>query len=239
MLTLNWPLVFTTTILLYLLTLVTLPFGGATASIFLFALIAYWSRLPGVGIYNPLTIIYQMDVVDIFSLLIALHIGPIQGVIFTLFANYASRAAGVFPEWPAVIKDGLAQSMACVIVGVFAPFLGGNIIAAAIIYTLLRELGFFLLWIVWPPWGLAKQVMIHISQGGVVLLINTFYATMLGDFMGGVLQKGVAFNWMLFFFATGVILLFYLTVFNKSKSVSTISLKKITRKVVRLLHKKK
>ena len=79
----NWPIIIVTTITLYALTILTLPFNAIYATILLFSLISFWSRLPGVCIYEPVSIIYLMDFVDIFSIIIAIYIGPAQGATFS------------------------------------------------------------------------------------------------------------------------------------------------------------
>lgn len=207
-LNIHWPIVIVITIVLYVLTIITLPFNSQTATIFLFALIAYWSRLPGVGVINPLNFLYYMDVVDIFSMLVAVYVGPMQAIFFTLFCNYATRAVGIYPHWAMVIKDGISQSMVCLVIPFVYTLLGGNITSTVIAYTLLRTVGFFLLWIVWRPWGLIKQLSIQISETAVALAINILYSKIFGNFISNLLQAGVEFNWVLFLFASLVVLFF-------------------------------
>jgi predicted peroxiredoxin len=206
----SWPMVIVITIILYILVIVILPFNPLNASVFLLLLVAFWSRLPGVGMPSPMLIFYYMDFVDIFSMLVAIYVGPLQGIFFTLFANYASRAVGAYPDWVMVIKDGISQSFVCMVIPFFYTMLGGNIVSTAVAYTLLRALGFFILWIIWPPWGLLKQLYIQITENGVELVIDVFYAKIFGTFFASVLNKDVKFSWLLFFIATCIILLFFI-----------------------------
>jgi hypothetical protein len=239
-LNISWPMVIVVTIVLYALIILSLPFSSVMPTVFLFALIAYWSRMPGSGIIHPLHFLYYMDVVDIFTMLVAIHVGPIEGIMFTLFCNYASRAAGIYPHWVMVIKDGIAQSLCCLLIPFVYGMLGGNIVAATIAYAIIRAIGFFLLWIVWRPWGLVKQLAVQISENAVVLTINIIYARFFGDFFSNLLSNGVSFNWVLFIFATFVILAFIIIIYGidsvvPSKDTAT----KIVKNVVRNMSKPK
>ncbi len=221
------------TISLYLLTIFTLPFNGVTATIFLFALMAFWSRLPGVGIPHPLLVLYYMDFVDIFTMLIAVNVGPMPAIAFTLFTNYASRAVGVYPHWVMVIKDGLSQSMVCLLIPFVHGLLGGDILMTVVAYTLLRAVGFFILWMIWPPWGLIKQLTVQISENAVVLAINILYAKIFGSFLDNLLKKGVQFNWLLFVFATIVILFFYFSLYGINLATPKKAAKRLVKNVIK------
>lgn len=98
MLMLNWPLILFTTLTLYILIILCLPFSALYATIFLFALIAFWSRMPGVGVPHPFYILYNADVVDIFTLLISINVGIFPAIVFTVFCNMWSRMVGVYPD---------------------------------------------------------------------------------------------------------------------------------------------
>jgi len=232
MLGLCWPIIMVMTAGLYLLTIIVLPFNAVNATILLFALIAFWSRLPGVSIPHPLLFLYYLDFVDIFSMLIAINVGPMQGVVFTLFANYSSRAVGVFPDWIMVIKDGAAQSFACILIPFVHVWLGSNIYSSVIAYALLRAVGFFILWMIWSPWGLIKQLTIQISENTVVLFINILYARLFGGFLDGLLKKGVTFNWVLFGFATVVIAIFYVMMYGIGELTAG---KKVGKRIVKTI----
>lgn len=220
MLMINWPLVLLTTAILYVLTIVTLPFNSVYATVFLFSIIAFWSRLPGVGIPHPLFILYNTDVVDLFALLFTINIGPHAGIALVIFGNIWSRFCGVHPEWGAVLSDTGSLSVACLV----APFLNnifeGDILVTMIAFTVVR-------WIMWQPMDLIfwPQVWANIMHKisltligfPVIILINGFYAKLFGDFFSNLLKAGVVFNWMLFFFVTAVIIIFYGSVFGFSK----------------------
>ena len=218
MLMLNWPVVLTTTVVLYAGILLTLPFNPVYATVFLFTLIAFWSRLPGVGIIDPSYIIYLADFVDLFSLIVAINIGGFYGGLVALFGNIISRFCGVYPMWYMVVEDAIGQFIVCLMIPFIHVALGGDIFISMIIYTVLRvviilPVDFFL----YP--ASKVQWLIEVVVGLVgVFIINGFYAKTFGGFFDNLLKSGVNFSWPLFFFVTIVILLFYLFVFGRSTS---------------------
>jgi len=217
---LHWPLVFVTTLVLYILIVVAFPFNKQASTVFLFLLIAYWSRLPGCGIPTPFFVLYQADLVDMFSLIVAINIGGPYGAVFSILGNIMSRAAGVFPPWAGVINDAASQSVICMFIG-FIHALTGNIFVTMMFYTVIRRLGFivgyflsggaygspvYFFFILWP------------GATAVSLLINGFYAKYFGFFLDEVLKQGVQFNWPLFIAATIVIAIMWRMMVGKTSS---------------------
>jgi hypothetical protein len=233
MLMLNWPLIIVFTGVLYLLTILSLPFSADKASVFLFAIVALWSRLPGVGMPSPMYILYFLDLVDFFSLIIAVNIGGIEGAIFTICLNLGSRIVGVFPSWIGVMKDAIAQGVTCLIIPFVYSLTGGDIFMTMIWYSVIRILMFIPLRILPVETTLPQFIVMLFAAGGAQLAINAAYVKLFGNFFNNLLQEGVAFNWILFFFVTLVILIFYISVFGKSKTIGTPSLKGIIRAIIR------
>jgi len=222
MLMLNWPIIVASTIILYLLTILVLPFSPERASVFLFAIVALWSRLPGVGMPSPMYILYFMDLVDFFSLIIAINIGGIEGAIFTICLNLGSRVVGVFPSWLGVCKDAIAQGITCLIIPFVHALTGQDIFITMIWYSVIRILLFIPMRIL-PTETTLPQFIVMIFAGGTAqLVINAAYVKLFGSFFNSLLQKGVEFNWLLFLVVTAVILIFYISVFNKSKTIRTL-----------------
>lgn len=239
MLMLNWPLVIVSTLVLYILTLITLPFSPANASVFLFAIVALWSRLPGVGMPSPLYILYLADMVDLFSMIVAINVGSVQGVIFTICLNLGSRAMGVFPTWISVVKDAIGQSVACLVIPFIYTAIGGNIVMAMVWYTVIRMLMLFPLRLLPVEVSFPQFLMLLPAAGAAQILINGFYAKLFGNFFNNLMQKGVEFNWILFLAVTVVILVFYVSVFGKSKTIKTSGLRTILRAILKAGKKKK
>ena len=177
---LNWPLVFLTTVSLYVFIIVLLPFNPLYATLLLFTLIGYWSRIPGVGIHHPFFILYQMDVIDIFMILIAINLGPVPAIIFIWFCNMVSRVAGVYPDWSGVVQDGILLTITALVAPLLNIIVGGNLIAIVTIYSVFRPIGFFLFNFIWPRMSWPQRVITSIVAGGEVFLINIFYAKLFG-----------------------------------------------------------
>jgi hypothetical protein len=240
MLMLNWPLVLITTVVLYALIIITLPFNAVYATLFLFALIGFWSRLPGVGIPHPGLFLYMADLIDVFSIIIALNLGGFAAASFVTFGNLWSRACGVFPEWLGVMKDTVGQSITCFLMPVIYAFLGGNLVMVAIAYTIIREIFFLSFTVFLPTRSLVHQIMTEIGVLSSLIIINSLYMKLFGSFFDDLLGKGVTFSWPLFLFATAVILVLYITFFRKSKNINiNASLGKVVKRVKKINNKKK
>lgn len=218
MISLNWPLVLSTTVILYVLILVTLPFNAVYATVFLFTLIGFWSRLPGVGIIHPFYILYLMDLIDIFTVVIAVNLGGLYGGVYALFGNLWSRACGVYPEWNGIISDSFAQFFAALVLPLFHAAMGGDVLVSIIIFSFLRLAFIIPLDQIFYRIPFVKYVIEIVLGGGALLLINVLYAKIFGSFFDNLMQKGVQFSWVLFLFATIVILVFYISVFGKKSS---------------------
>ncbi|MCB9359089.1 hypothetical protein H6503_04110 [Candidatus Woesearchaeota archaeon] len=218
MIGLHWPFVLATTAVLYALILITFPFNREFSTIFLFALIAYWSRLPGCGIPSPFFILYQMDVVDILSMLIAIHIDPFTGAVFSLFGNIWSRVAGITPYFSGVVKDGIIMAVICLFVPWIYALSGQDIFLCMMIFTIIRRIGFIILWFVYPVPGPFQFAVMWTGVTFVTLAVNGFYAKYFGPFFDGLLSGGAKFSWPLFIFATIVVALLYLGLTGKKSS---------------------
>ena len=80
----HWPVALFITAVLYILTIVCLPFNQTYSTLFMFAIISFWSRLPGVGIPSPMLFLYFMDVIDFFSVIIS------HALVFDIIKYYNS-----------------------------------------------------------------------------------------------------------------------------------------------------
>lgn len=216
MLSLVWPLVIGTTVILYVGILVTLPFNPTLAAVLLLTLIGFWSRLPGIGMHSPLYFLYLLDFVDIFTILIAINIGVKEAIIFSVFVNMWSRLCGIFPMWPAVIKDSIATGIAAVLTPFLYAFSGGDLGTTVVLFTIVRALMFIPMRIV--PFGPWSQFWIEFFGAGTALvIINWIYAQLFGWYLEGLLQK--EFDWILFLLVTIAILGFKIYALGHSTSI--------------------
>jgi len=238
MISFNWPIIIASTVVLYVLTILFLPFSAVYASVMLFSLIAFWSRLPGVCIYEPISLLYLMDFVDIFSIIIAIHINPVYGAFFSFFWNLYPRFAGGFKEWPNLLKDAGTQSFITLLCPLFFA-MTGSLEIVVVIYSVLRLVIFWLLNFVMPTRGIIEQTIRILISGTALLFINVLYAKLFGEFFSNLMKKGAAFSWVLFFVATIVILLFSILVMGFSPKKAGKSVGKQIKRVVRRQARKK
>ena len=205
MFSVQWRLVNFVTIVLYIVIILFLPFKSVTSTVFLFALVAFWSRLPGVGTPPPGEWLMLFDVVDIFSIIVAINISGLSGALFSIIINIGSRIVGSFPDWITIMKDAVAQFIVCFIIPYVYLIVGRNIIVTTIWYSILRLLVMLPMRFFYAKYPF-PQAMVMIIGGGILLtFVNSFYAGLFGNFFDNLLKEGVKFNWLLFLFVTLVI----------------------------------
>jgi len=233
----HWPVALFITAVLYILTIVCLPFNQTYSTLFMFAIISFWSRLPGVGIPSPMLFLYFMDVIDFFSVIISINIGGMAGGVFSLFINMSSRLCCVYPEWIGVTKDSLAQFISCLLIPVFLPYIGNNIEYGIIFYTIARTIVYGIFRVI-PDGTSPVQFWVYdiIGITFVIFFINIIYARLFGQFFNALLQGGVSFNWFLFIGVTIAIIWARSRFIPKEHNKPTIVI--IKRLMKRLLSKK-
>ena len=174
-----------------------------------------------------------MDVIDFFSVVIAINIGGIEGGLFSLFINLSTRFCGVFPEWISTIKDSFAQFISCLLLPAFLPFMGYNIEYGIILYTILRSIVYVIFRVI--PDGqdpVTFWVTDIIGASAVLFTINIIYAKLFGQFFEALLRQGVSFNWWLFILVSMVIYHVKIKLFGKTKHPFVLRLlKRIIKKV--------
>ncbi|MFT4303629.1 MAG: hypothetical protein ACMXYG_03625 [Candidatus Woesearchaeota archaeon] len=212
----HWPQVIVVTVTLYALIILSLPFNTVYATMFLFALIAYWSRLPGVGIPSPFFILYLADLVDLLAVIIAINVGPLEGALFSAFGNFGSRLAGVFPKWWSVNRDSMFQFVICLFIPWIHEWGGADLEITMFWFTMIRRFMFIPVYMIYKDIPLPNFIILWCGATASSVLINIFYARYFGWFFDGIIQIGVEFNWMLFILATFIMILGKIFFFGKS-----------------------
>jgi hypothetical protein len=203
-----WPLVIATTAILYILTVLSLPFNALYATIFLFSLIAFWTKLPGYCIGEPLPIIYSMDLVDIFVIIIAAHVNIFYSALFALFWNIFPRLCGGYKPWAGISKDGISMAILAFFVPLMKVASGENLLTVVLVFSIIRypllmSMNFIIPHMDWPTH------IIRVTTAAVsVLFINVIYAKLFGSFFESLVKQGASFSWILFFAASAIILAF-------------------------------
>lgn len=240
MLAVNWTLVIFTTVILYVGIFLMLPFNTVYATIILFGLISFWSRLPGGGLPQPYNILYFTDLVDFFSLIIAVNVGGFAGGMFCIAANAWAKVCSVYPGWDLVGEDIAGQFVVCLIIPFVHVWLGGDIFISMMAYTILRIavilpfdalLSFTLYGHNIISWTTSVTI-----NCGALFIINATYAKLFGKYFDSLLIKGVSFSWSLLLIATVVILIFSIFVFRFSPSKN---IRRILRRIIKLFIRRK
>ncbi|MFT4303673.1 MAG: hypothetical protein ACMXYG_03845 [Candidatus Woesearchaeota archaeon] len=219
MLMLNWPIIIFVTGLSYIFMILFLPFNVLYSTIILFGIISFWSRLPGVGMHSPFYVLYLLDFVDFFSLIIAINVGGLEGGIFSVITNMGSRFVGVTPSWLGVTKDSIAQFCTCLVIPYVHILLGGDIILSMVWYSVIRLIWFFPMRLLPVETTFSQFLVVLSTSGGALIVINAIYAKLFGDFLDNLMKAGAQFSFILFLFVTVVILIFYISVFGNSKII--------------------
>ncbi len=181
---------------------------------------------------EPLPILYVLDFIDVFAVIIAIYVGPIQGATFALIWNIYPRLCGAYRPWQVFFKDGGVQAFICL----FMPFIHmatGSIVISVLIFSILRIPLYLLVCFMIPHRGLIDQLVQTGAAGTAVIIVNGFYAKLFGNFFTNLLQKGTQFSWILFLIATATILLFSIFVLGFSPKKATKKVGKHIRKVVK------
>lgn len=135
----EWRILNSVTIALFALTLLLLPFSRTYATVTLLAIVALWSRIPGVGAPSPGNLLYFADLVDFLSMIIAVKVGGPTGAFFSVFCNLTSRGVGVTPPWLGVVNDTIAQFLVCLFIPL-AYAATGSLMTTMIMYSVARGL---------------------------------------------------------------------------------------------------
>lgn len=237
MISVNWPIVITTTGILYVLTILLLPFNPLYATLFLFSIIAFWSRLPGVCIMEPLPIMYMMDFIDILAIVIAIKVNPVLGGFFAFFWTLFPRMAGIMYPYLAIFKDALILGLLAMLSPIVYT-MTGSLLVTVMAFSIIRIPGLILFNLILPHRPFVEHT-IRITLSGIALtFVNSFYAKIFGGFFTDLLEKGVAFNWILFLIVTFVVISFATAFlgFSPKKTVKNVS-KGVVKLVRKNVHK--
>lgn len=204
MLGVYWPAVNRITIVLYALIILFLPFSPTISTILLFGLFSFWTRLPGVGTPVIGWWLLIFDTVDIFSILIAIHIGGFMGAIFSVIVNLSSAAIGKYTDWNMCTKDAIGQFIVCLIIPVIYQ-ITNNIFSTIMWYSILRAFMFIPMRFVYSVGPFPKFVFELVAGTLLLTTVNGVYAGIFGSLFDTIIKEGVKFNWFLFLIVSVVI----------------------------------
>jgi hypothetical protein len=200
-----WKPIKITSAIIYALILILLPFSSFWATILLFALICFWSRIPClVSVFTK-----DLECIDFFTVLLAIHVGGVFGGIFGAAIMLFSRIFGPNEWYLYTIKDAIA----ILIGGLMTPLLFvllDNPLYTMYCFTLIRYAVYLILTVMLEPEYLGLELGLCFSGIFVAYFSNTIMMTLFAEPLSKMLAEGVTFDITLFIFATSVVGFYYL-----------------------------
>lgn len=193
-------------IMMYLLVLVLLPFSQFWAAIMLFAIICLWSRIPAL----ITMFLNDLEVIDFFTVMLAIHVGGLFAGIFGASMMLFSRIFGPNEWLPYTIKDATSIFAG----GLATPFvfaMTGSPLYTLYIFTAIRYSTYLILTLIFEPQELLFELGISAANIVVAVLSNTLVMSFFEDSLSRIFEGGLHFSITLFAFTTLVMGGFYLT----------------------------
>jgi hypothetical protein len=199
-----WKPVKIVSIIIYSVIFIFYPFNTFWATILLFALIAFWSRIP--CLISPFT--KDFEVVDFFTVMLAIHVGGIFGGIFGATILLFSRVFGPNEYILYTVKDSI-----CLLVGgILTPFffsMTGSALYTIYLFTAVRYAGYLILTLLIEPQFFMLELGYCAAGIGVAYLSNTLIMKLFEAPLSNAFEGGLHFDITIFLFATLVIFFFY------------------------------
>jgi len=200
-----WKPIKITSIIIYIVILLVFPFSSFWATIILFGLICFWSRIPClISMFTK-----DLEVLDFFTVMLAIHIGGLFGGLFGAAIMLFSRLFGPNEWYLYTIKDSI-----CLLVGgLLSPLIflwTGSALTTLYAFTIIRYVLYMILTILIEPEFIMLELGLCIAGIGVAFASNTIIMKFFEAPLASVIEHGVKFNFTLFIFATLVVGFFYL-----------------------------
>ncbi len=188
---------------LFVLSLITIPINTTLSTLFMFAVVGLWSRVP--AFLSSFT--KDSEIIDFLSFVIALNLGGFYGGLFGASLMLFSRIFAPL-EYPGyTIKDAVSLFVS----GNAAPFLffitGGNMFFSMYGFTAIRYIVYLVLTAFFEPQWMMLELGYCFVGIFTAYISNTLTVTVFGDFATNILKTGIEFNISIFGFI-GVILFF-------------------------------
>ncbi len=207
--TIRWGALYFTSLAFFALILLFSVLNPLLATVLSFALLALWSRIPCMT--NDIT--KDLEVIDLFTILLAINIGRFWGGLFgfslMLFSRFYNKGeSGGYSETPLyTVSDALLLFL----VGLFAPeiyaLVGNSLVFSLYVSTAIRYvLGYSFLAVFFPS-EFFYWFRLIIPALATAYAANTLAALVLGDYVSGLLKNGLSVPWglaLLFFVVLAV-----------------------------------
>lgn len=194
-----------TTVIMYLLVLLLAFPAPKIATLLLFAIVALWSRVPAM-----MTMFTRdTEVVDFFTVIISLNMGPLIGGIFGAGLILFSRIFGPLEDLDYTFKESI-----CFFVGAFFSYYvyawaGANVMITMFSFTFIRYAFYPVLDLITTPNKVFLTLIILAISAPVAVVSNLLWVNLFGDALNRIFEKGAVISWELLLFVTGAVLVFF------------------------------
>lgn len=192
-------------LVMYILTILLVPISEFWSVIILFALICLWSRVPClVSMFTK-----DLDVIDFFTVMLAIHVGGVFGGIFGAAIMMFSRVFGPNEWFVYTLKDSISIMICGFMTPVFYSVLGSPLYALYA-FTVVRWVLYLILTAIIEPEYMGLELGLCSVGSLKSYLYNTFVMVTFEGLLSTVFIGGVHFSIGLFLFATGIVGFFFL-----------------------------
>ena len=202
-----WNEVKKTSIFIFILIIIILPFSRFWATIITFALFSLWSRI--LCLVTDYT--KDFDMIDFFAVILAVNIGGFFAGLFVIFMMAFSWFFGTHEDPIYTGMDAIAMFFGALFSPIFFQA-SGNMLYTMYFFTFVRYLVYSIISITFL--GLDRFIVADLPLGFIGLpiayLTNTFMMKHLGVFFTDVISStGLKFSFKLLLLAGIIILIFY------------------------------
>jgi hypothetical protein len=203
-------------LIIYVLVVLLIPISQFWSVIILFALICLWSRVPClISMFTK-----DLDVVDFFVVVLAIHVGGIFAGIFGFSVMMFSRIFGPNEWFLYTVKDAVSIMICGFLTPVFFAMFG-SALYALYAFTVLRWIIYLVLTAILEPEYMALEFGLCTIGSFKSYLYNTFVMKSFEGMLAKVFIGGVHFSIGLFLVST-LVVGFFLFLSKISKFVENI-----------------
>ncbi len=200
-----WKPVKIVSLITYILIFLVFPFSDFWATIMLFGLIAFWSRVPAmISMFTK-----EVEVLDFFTVMLALHVGGLFAGIFGAGIMLFSKLFAPNEWYLYTIKDAISFFV-CALITPLVYVASGSTIITMYVFMVVRFSVYMILTVAIEP----ECIMLELGLCSAGLLVggiyNTFVMKSFEGFVAPMLAEGVKFNMSLFIIASLIVGIFYL-----------------------------
>ncbi|MBR9700162.1 hypothetical protein GOV09_06920 [Candidatus Woesearchaeota archaeon] len=203
----RWKPLITTTIVMYILVLLFWAIYQPIATILLISILCLWSRVPAMVSWFT----KDTDVIDFFTVFIALNVGGLWGGVFAWTVFMFSRFFGPVEDFEYTIKDANAFFIGGLLTPFFFTITGGNLLLTIYFFTIFGRYAVYLFQdLVFTPAKIILDAGLILVGIPIAYFSNTFLVTAFGDTLNDIFRTGMKVNIGLFLTVTGLVLFFFI-----------------------------